>query len=81
MQLWFTHVLLQLFSSHKLVANTEWQMWDLGIMETSKYVRSYQLLENLKNTTLTLLLYGVIWLEMNQQRKILVGTELQVKHS
>lgn len=50
-------------------------------METSKYVRSYQLLENLKNTTMTLLLYGVIWLEMNQQRKILVGTELQVKHS
>lgn len=69
MQLWFTHVLLQLFSSHKLVANTEWQMWDLGIMETSKYVRSYQLLENLKTTALTLLSIVLGYMVGNESTK------------
>lgn len=81
MQLWFTPALLQLFSLHKLVANTEWQIWGLGIMETSKYVRTYQFLENLKNTALTLLsIIGccVVLLERNQQKKKKnpVGAEL-----
>lgn len=52
-------------------------------METPKYVRSYQLLENLKSSTLTLL--SIIkelccWKGINNKKNP-VGAELQFKHS